>query len=68
MIKHNPFNFFYQGDFLDFFSFLCTLFNTALSAALQIQLCVRDAGIEPRTFATSELALRPQNHSEGLIQ
>jgi hypothetical protein len=44
-------NYYLLYVFLDFFSFLCTLFITA---ATQISLCRReDAGIEPRTVATS---------------
>jgi hypothetical protein len=45
------------------FSFYFTLFNTALSAAPQIPLLSEDAGIEPRTVATSALTSRRTNHS-----
>jgi hypothetical protein len=38
------------------------LFNTDLSAAPQIPL-VEDAGIKPRTVATSALAVRRSSHS-----
>jgi hypothetical protein len=40
----------------------CTVFNTALSAAPQIPDS-EDAGIEPRTVATSAMAVRRSNHS-----
>jgi hypothetical protein len=39
-----------KGGFLDFF-FLCTIFNTASSAVSE------DAEIEPRTVATTALAV-----------
>ncbi len=50
-------------DFFDFFPFLCTEFNTASSAAPQDSTASEDAGIEPRTVATSALAGRRSNHS-----
>ncbi len=40
---------------------LCTLFNTASSAAPRILLCSVDAGIELRTAATLALAVRRSN-------
>jgi hypothetical protein len=50
-----------RGIFLAFFD-LCTVFNTASSAAPQIPLVSENAGIEPRTVATSALAVRRSNH------
>jgi hypothetical protein len=47
-------HFLLKGDFF----FLCNVFNTASSAAPQIPLVSEDAGIDPRTVATSALAVR----------
>jgi hypothetical protein len=42
--------------------FVCTLFNTASSAAPQITVS-EDSGIEPSTVATFAIAVRRSNHS-----
>jgi hypothetical protein len=42
---------------------LCTLFNTASSAAPQISTVSEDAGIDPRTVATSALTARRSKRS-----
>ncbi len=46
-----------KWDFLDFF---CTLFNTCRPSDSTVS---EDAGVEPRTYATSALAVRRSNHS-----
>jgi hypothetical protein len=55
---------FIQGNFLDYFSFVLYSPVTTSSAAPQIPVS-EDAGIEPRTVATSALAVRRPNHSAG---
>ena len=52
------------GFFLDF---LCTIFNTASSAATQVPLILRMPGIEPRTVATTALAVRRSTTRQDLI-
>jgi hypothetical protein len=46
---------------LDFF--LCTLFSTASSAVPSDDTVSEDAGIEPKTVATSALDVRRSNYS-----
>jgi hypothetical protein len=50
----------YRGDILDFFS---TLYNTLSSAVPRDFTVSEDTGIEPRTVATTALAVRRSNHS-----
>ncbi len=53
-----------SGNFLDFFFFLCTLFNTVcFICRLSDSTVSVDAGIEPRTVATSALTARHPNLS-----
>jgi hypothetical protein len=57
----NKYNIFKQGDFLRFF-FLCTVYSILLHLPPD-SFVSEDAGIEPRTVATSALAARRSNHS-----
>jgi hypothetical protein len=50
------------GEFFWIFA-LATVFSTASSSSPHIPLCREDAGIEPRTVATSALTARRSNHS-----
>ncbi len=54
---------FSKGGFLDFFLFLCKLFNTASLAAPQIPFWPEDAGIKPRTVATLAMTARRSIYS-----
>ncbi len=45
-----------------FWIFLCTVFNSASSADPSVSTVSADAGIEPRTVATSALTVRRSNH------
>jgi hypothetical protein len=47
---------------MDFFYFLCSVFNTASSAAPSYSIVSEDAGIELRTIATLAFAARRSNH------
>jgi hypothetical protein len=51
----------FTGGFI--FYFLCTLFNTSSSANPSDFTVSEDAGMEPRTGATSAVAVRRSNHS-----
>jgi hypothetical protein len=49
---------FIKGEFL---GFLCTVFNT-VSVSVSDSTVSEDAGIEPRTVATTALNVRRSNH------
>jgi hypothetical protein len=51
--------FFLQGDYLDFYVLYSTLFHLPASDSTVSE----DAGIEPRTVATSALTVSRSNHS-----
>jgi hypothetical protein len=51
-----------RGIILYFIFYICTVFNTAPSAAPSGSTLSEDAGIEPRTVATPALAVRRSNH------
>jgi hypothetical protein len=51
-----------QRDFFDYF-LLCSVFNTASSAAPSDSTVSEGAGIDPRTVATSTLVVIRSNHS-----
>ncbi len=58
--RHGP-SIMYKNLMGVFCQFLSTLFNTVVCRP-QIPLCRGDAGIEPRTLASLDLAVRRSNH------
>jgi hypothetical protein len=70
MVRQTQFDFFsfniktfLKRDFLDFLVLFSTFFNTASYDAPSDSTVSEDAGIEPRTVATTVLAVRRSNHS-----